>query len=122
MIWLYLFLGIVCAGVKFPFDLLRGENAERYEVMNREAWGLEAHDFEVQDSLSRIRTNYNKRGLSHNLTSLPISVLRYWAKRDAQSIATGGPRYLPGIVKAMSALVVWPWIILALYKLSRLFW
>lgn len=120
MIWFYLIVGIVCAGIKFPFDLARGSNADRYEYLESVQWGLASGDAEIELDLDRIRTNADGRGLSHHTTALAISWVR-WGLRDARGVPkavnTG-----PGFVKLLCALVVWPnliWLAASVWGLRR---
>ncbi len=114
---LWLLLGILICGLKFPFDLLRGENTERYEYLAKNQWGLRSGDPEIESDLKRIR---DPGRTSHDLTALAISVGR-WGLHDQRgqegTVNTG-----PGFVKGISAAIVWPWIIFFAFKIIKLFW
>jgi hypothetical protein len=119
MLAFWLTVGIVICGLKFPFDVVGGQNAGRYAMFAATEWGLTSNDPAVDTAINRIRTDANGRGLSHNLTNLPIELARFWIATYEPNRAPWQPNATPGIVKGMSALIVWPWILLLVWKLGR---
>jgi hypothetical protein len=119
MLVLWLAIGIVICGLKFPFDVVSGQNAGRYAMLAATELGLTSDDPAVDTAIYRIRTNANGRGLSHNLTNLPIELARFWIATYEPNRPPWQPNATPGIVKGMSALIVWPWILLLVWKLGR---
>jgi hypothetical protein len=116
-LWLYLALGIFCAGVKYPIDRGRGENAERYEYLAEKQWGLRSADWRIQDAIRRIETNSNGRGLSHNATNLAIEWVRW-------GMLPHNPNLGPGFVKLLSFMIVLqlPFTGVGLWLLARALW
>ena len=119
MLILWLAIGIVICGLKFPFDVFDGQNADRYAMLAATELGLTSNDPAVDSAIYRIRTNSNGRGLSHNLTNLPIELSRFWIATYEPNRAPWQPTATSAIIKGMSALVVWPWILLLVWKLGR---
>jgi hypothetical protein len=74
MLVLWLAMGIVICGLKFPFDVVSGQNADRYAMLAATELGLTSDDPAVDTAIYRIRTNANGRGLSHNLTNLLVEI------------------------------------------------
>ena len=119
MFVLWLAIGIIICGLKFPFDVVRGQNADRYAMFTATELGLTSNDPAVDTAIYRIRTDANGRGLSHNLTNLPIELARFWIATYEPNRAPWQPNATAGIVKGMSALIVWPWILMLVWKLAR---
>ncbi len=111
---LWLLLGILICGLKFPFNFAFPEGGEvpRKQVLNETQWGLKSGDPNIEDALARIRAPGRT---SHDLTNLPIEVFAWQFAQD-------DPRLRAWTVKAWAAALVYPWLLFLAFKLIRIFW
>lgn len=107
--WLDVFVGIILLGLVFPLNLLdSSEHQGRKEILWDTNWGLGSEDPRIEDANARID---DPGRYGHDAKNLAIELVR-WGCKTHETNNPDQPQLCAYYVKGLSALIVWPWVIL----------